>query len=194
MSDTQVESNKTADPLGQLREVRDSYLGIWAKALGEVVNSDAYSQVSGVLLETALTTSSPIRDAQKKVMISALEQLNMPSRADFVSLAERLSNLELLLDDMDAKLSKVLQLASSSASQPAPKAVTPQPALKIETPQPVLKIETLHSAPEIESQHVPNTASSQPEGETLQPALKAKSDAKSTIRSERAKSAKKGSR
>ncbi len=122
MSDPQAESKKAADPLEQWRELRDTYIDIWAKATGEAVNSEAYAQASGTMLETYLAASSPFRDAQKKLMVSALEQLNMPSRADFVSLAERLANLEMLLDDMDAKLSQIYQLATAVAPPPVPKA------------------------------------------------------------------------
>jgi hypothetical protein len=122
MSDPQAESKKAADPLEQWRELRDTYIDIWAKATGEAVNSEAYAQASGTMLETYLAASSPFRDAQKKLMVSALEQLNMPSRADFVSLAERLANLEMLLDDMDAKLSQIYQLATAAVPLPVPEA------------------------------------------------------------------------
>jgi hypothetical protein len=144
MSDPQAESKKAAEPLDQWRELRDVYIDIWAKAAGEAVNSEAYAQASGTMLETCLAASSPFRDAQKKLMVSALEQLNMPSRADFVSLAERLANLELLLDDMDAKLSKIYQVAVNAApSVPTAESETSQPAPKAEseTPQSALKTE-----------------------------------------------------
>ena len=95
----------------QWRGLRDAYMDTWAKAMGETVKSEAYKQAIGAMLETFLTTSAPFREAQKKLMVSALEQLNMPSRADFVCLAERLANMEMLLDDMAAKLSEVHKLA-----------------------------------------------------------------------------------
>jgi hypothetical protein len=120
MSDPQTGSTKAADPLDQWRELRDTYIDIWAKASGEAVNSEAYAQASGTMLEAFLSTSSPFRDAQKKAMISALEQFNMPSRDDYVRLAERLSNLELLLDDMDARLRQIHQLVARAAgAQPS---------------------------------------------------------------------------
>jgi len=131
MSDPQAGSSKPADSLEQWRELRDTYVDIWAKASGEAVNSEAYAQASGTMLEAFLATSSPFRDAQKKAMVSALEQCNMPSRDDYVRLADRLANLELLLDDMDARLRQVHQIVSKTAEQPAaaPKAsAKPEPA------------------------------------------------------------------
>jgi hypothetical protein len=131
MSNPQAEGTKAADPLEQWRELRDAYVDIWAKASGEVVTSEAYAQASGTMLEAILTTSSPFRDAQKKAMVSALEQCNMPSRDDYVRLADRLGNLELLLDDMDAKLMQIHQLVARASSRPAsgPQlSATPRPA------------------------------------------------------------------
>jgi len=116
------------DPLEQWRELRDTYMDIWAKASGEAVNSDAYAQATGSMLDAFLATSSPYRDAQKKAMVQALEQCNMPSREDYIRMADRLGNLELLLDDMDAKLRQMYQLMSRVASvQPARKAVSQLP-------------------------------------------------------------------
>jgi len=43
-------------------------------------------------------------------MLQALQQLSMPSRADFVGLADRLTNIEMRLDDMDAKLDRIENL------------------------------------------------------------------------------------
>jgi hypothetical protein len=133
MSDPQAGSTKPADPLEQWRELRDTYVDIWAKASGEAVNSEAYAQASGTMLEAILASSSPFRDAQKKAMVSALEQCNMPSRDDYVRLADRLANLELLLDDMDARLRQVHQIVSKPAAEPKPAAApkasaAPEPA------------------------------------------------------------------
>jgi hypothetical protein len=146
MSDAQSESVKAADPLEQWRDLRDGYMGAWAKAMGEAVNSEAYAKSNGTMLETYLTASAPFRDAQKKAMLSALEQLHMPSQADFISLADRLTNIELLLDDMDAKLDQLIQLAANAAAKPAPEAkadTKPVAEVKAETkPVPVAKAET----------------------------------------------------
>ncbi len=73
----------------------------------EAVNSEAYAKTSGTMLDTCLTASAPFREATEKAMLQALQQLSMPSRADFISLAERFTNVEMRLDDMDAKLDRI---------------------------------------------------------------------------------------
>ena len=77
-------------------------------------------QASGAMLETFLTTSAPFRDAQKKTMVSALEQCNMPSRDDFVRLADRLANLELLAGRHGREAESDSPTASSAAPQTSP--------------------------------------------------------------------------
>ena len=102
--------------MGPWSEVRDIYLDAWSKAMIDTVNSEAYAQANGALLETYLTAASPVRIALEKGMAQAFQQLNMPSREDFSSLSERLTHIELRLDDMDAKLDRIGQ----SFSRPAP--------------------------------------------------------------------------
>lgn len=105
------------------RGMRDAYLDVWAKTMVEAVNSEAYAQASGAILDSYLTASSPFREAVEKTMLKVLEQMSMPSRADFVSLAERMTNVEMRLDDMDAKLDRILQQVSPAAQSKPPSAV-----------------------------------------------------------------------
>ena len=107
MADERAPNGKDFDPVGAFREVRDNYLDVWAKTMVDAVNSDAYAKATGTMLDTYLTASSPFREALEKSMLQALAQLSMPSRADFISLAERLTNVEMKLDDLDAKLDEI---------------------------------------------------------------------------------------
>jgi hypothetical protein len=104
MSEGQPNSSKPYDPTEPFRGLRDAYLDIMAKTMVEAVNSDAYAQASGAMLDTSLTMSAPFREALEKSMLRVLEQLSLPSRQEFVSLAERFTNIEMRLDDMDATL------------------------------------------------------------------------------------------
>ncbi len=115
MSDTQASNGKAPDPFERWRGMRDGLLEAWAKALNDTVKSDAYAQTSGVILDAALTASSPLRDLLQKTMLTTLEQLSMPTREDIISLDGRLTNVEVLLDDMDAKLDRIERLLSGSA-------------------------------------------------------------------------------
>ena len=78
-----------------------------AKAMVEAVNTEGYAQATGAMLENSLTISAPFRDAMEKSMLQVLQQLSMPSRQDFAALADRFTNMEMRLDDMDAKLDRI---------------------------------------------------------------------------------------
>jgi hypothetical protein len=97
--------------------MRDAYLDVLAKAMVEGVNTEAYAQATGAMLDAYLTVSSPFREALEKSMVRALEQLSMPTRADFVSMAERLTNVEMRLDDFDVKLDRIEQATSKHAPE-----------------------------------------------------------------------------
>jgi len=112
MGDEQATGGKRSDPMDAFRDMRDTYLDAWAKAMVETVNTDAYARATGTMLDTYLSASSPFREAVEKAMVHALEQLSMPSRADFVGLAERITNIEMRLDDMDAKLDRIEKLVA----------------------------------------------------------------------------------
>jgi hypothetical protein len=61
--------------------------------------------------------SAPFQEAIRKAMTQVLTQLNMPTRDDVTSLAERLTNIEIRLDDLDAKLDAIqhaIQVLSAS--------------------------------------------------------------------------------
>jgi|ERR1700690_2702927 hypothetical protein len=124
MADNQKAANgNQPDPTAAFRELRDTYLDAWSKAMVDAVNTEAYAKSSGAVLDTVLTASAPFREATEKTMLQALQQLSMPSRVDFVSLAERLTNVEMRLDDMDAKLDRIERLLTRPvAAEPSRKA------------------------------------------------------------------------
>jgi hypothetical protein len=92
------------DPTGLLKTMRDSGMDAWSKAMIQFVNTEAYAQATGAILDAWLTTSAPLRKAIEAATTQALVNLNMPIRDDVTRLAERLTNIERRLDDLDAKL------------------------------------------------------------------------------------------
>ena len=108
--DTKPKDSKPFDAMDPWRNMRDAYLDTWSKSMVEMVNSDAYAQATGNMLDTYLTVSAPFREAIEKAMLQTLEQLAMPTRSDVISIAERMTNIEMRLDDLDAKLDQMQKL------------------------------------------------------------------------------------
>jgi polyhydroxyalkanoate synthesis regulator phasin len=118
MAEVKDEKTKTYDPFEPFREMRDAYLDALAKTMVETVSSEAYAKASGAMLDWSLTAASPFRDAMEKSMQQAMQQLSLPSRQEVAALAERFTNLELRVDDLDAKLDRVLDLLTKSRPMP----------------------------------------------------------------------------
>lgn len=120
------EDSTPADPFEALRKMRDTYLEGISKVMIDAVNSEEYARSTGVLLNNYLDLSAPIREALEKSMLVTLDQFSLPSRQQVAALAERFTNLEMRLDDLDAKLDRIVELSSAklspaSAASPAVK-------------------------------------------------------------------------
>jgi hypothetical protein len=92
------------DPTGMLKKIRNENMDAWSKTMVQLVNSDAYAEATAKLLDAWLSGSAPFRKLLDGAMTQALESLHLPSRDDVTRLAERLTNIEMRLDDLDAKL------------------------------------------------------------------------------------------
>jgi len=90
------------------KSMRDTSMESWSKMMIDMVNSDEYSQATGQWLDTYLTMSQPMKRIIDMTMTQVLTGLNMPMRSDVTSLAERLTNIEMRMDDQDAKLDDIL--------------------------------------------------------------------------------------
>lgn len=103
------------DPFGvfePFRDMRDAYLDSMSKMMTDAVNTESYAQASGAMLDYYLAVSAPFREAIEKSLLQALQQLSLPSREEFALLAERFTNLEMLVDDLDKKLDRISSRAS----------------------------------------------------------------------------------
>jgi hypothetical protein len=97
-------SERAFDPYESFRGMRDAYLDSLSKTMIDAVNTESYAEMSGAMLDGYLTASAPIREALEKVMMQTLQQLSLPSRQEVAVLAQRFTDVEKRLDDMDAKL------------------------------------------------------------------------------------------
>lgn len=105
------------DPTGVFKNMRDSGLEAWSKMMLELVNSQAYAEAQGAMLDAWLANSAPFRKALDSAMSQTMANVNVPSREEITRLAERLTNIEMRLDDMDAKLDAVLAEPKSGSGR-----------------------------------------------------------------------------
>jgi Poly(R)-hydroxyalkanoic acid synthase subunit (PHA_synth_III_E) len=137
MSEDQQKGAKASDPLEPFRAMRDAYLDAMAKTMVEAVNTEAYAQASGAMLEGCLTTAAPFREAMEKSISQTLEHLSLPSRQEVAVLAERFTHVEMRLDDMDAKLDRIVKMLGREGRIPEPsEANAAKPAVGAKTVKP----------------------------------------------------------
>lgn len=128
MAETDAGEKKTYDPFEPFRGVRDAYLESLSKAMIDVVNTEGYAQATGTMLDCYLTASAPFRKALEKSMLQTMQQLSLPSRQEVASLAERFTNVEMRLDDVDAKLDKIAAVLVAMRQPPANQPAAGRPA------------------------------------------------------------------
>lgn len=102
------------DPTGVLKQLYGSNLDAWAKMMIELVNTQAYANAMGTLLDTWLGTSEPFRKIVDSAMTQTLASLKLPTSDDVARLAERFTNVELRLDDLEAKLDETLRMKAAA--------------------------------------------------------------------------------
>jgi len=132
MPETKENGAKPFDPFEPFRGMRDAYLDAMSKAMIDAVNTEGYAQTTGAMLDYFLTASAPVRESLEKAMTQALVQLSLPSRQEVAALAERFTNVEMRLDDLDAKIDRILKAMATPRETPiAEKRVNPvRPAAK----------------------------------------------------------------
>ena len=81
MADERAANGKDVDPLAAFRELRDTYLDAWSKTMVDAVNTEAYAQASGTMLNTISRLLLLFAKPWRRPMLQALQQLNMPSHA-----------------------------------------------------------------------------------------------------------------
>jgi hypothetical protein len=109
MPETKDENSKAFDPFEPLRGMRDAYLDAMSKTMIDAVNTEGYAKATGAMLDYYLTASAPFREALEKGTLQAIQQLSLPSRQDVAALAERFTNVEMRMDDLDAKVDQILK-------------------------------------------------------------------------------------
>lgn len=97
------------DPLLWWKQFQDVGMRGWAKMMNDLVASEEFASSVGHSVTQYLESSAPMRQQISKITTQYLEQMNMPTRDEMTRLAERLINLEMRVDDIDAKMDEALE-------------------------------------------------------------------------------------
>jgi hypothetical protein len=118
------ETNRV-DPAGIFGLPGGDITEMWSKAMNDLVGSGASVEASARAFDSYLTMSASAHRLFSQFMGQTLGQLNLPTQAEIISLAERLTNIEMRLDDLDARLDQMarfietIALALQQAAAPA---------------------------------------------------------------------------
>ncbi len=106
------------DPAGIMKNMQAASMDSWSKMMIQFVNTEAYAKATGTLLDTWLSSSAPFRKSLESILTQVMTNLQLPTRADVISLAERLTNIEFRLDDLEAKLEESQRPGRKAAARP----------------------------------------------------------------------------
>jgi hypothetical protein len=100
------------------RGLRDSAMEDLAKVTLAWTSSHAYQSLNAAISRPTLLAAAIFRKATEAAMADALARLNMPSREDVLALSQRLTRIEMVLDDLGAGMDQIRR-GSSKQQRPA---------------------------------------------------------------------------
>ena len=107
---TQNSEKTNVDPFAPIVQFSDLWMKSWAEVLSQTVANQSFAEAMGGQLEGFMEVTKLMRQQMKVSMEQALEQANMPSREQVVTLAERVTHVEMVLDDIEIKVDESLDI------------------------------------------------------------------------------------
>lgn len=98
------------DPSNMMIQFYDNWTKTWASAMSEAATSKSFAESMGQQMESSLDTMALIRRQVNDFMEQYLQQMSLPTRKEVLNLAERLTKIEMDLDDLDEKMETALDL------------------------------------------------------------------------------------
>jgi hypothetical protein len=106
------------DPFKQWIHFWDNWTKAWAEPMSDAVASRGFAESMGQQLEGALEAAAMMRQQMGGIMQQVLQQMSLPTRQDVVRLAERLTHMEMRLDDVDSKTDEILDMLKAARDKP----------------------------------------------------------------------------
>lgn len=109
MGEQEEKKPQGGDPFGQMVQFYDDWTRTWASAASELVSSKSFADSMAQQLESTLSVTQLMRRQMSEIMEQSLRQMSLPSRQQVVSIVERMTHLEMRLDDIEARLDELLE-------------------------------------------------------------------------------------
>lgn len=107
--------NPEVDPLAPMMQFYDSWVKTWSGTMSETVASEQFAETMAKQMEGNLEAMAVVRRQVGETMEQYLHQMSLPTRDEVLGLAERLTKLEMAIDDVDAKVDEILDHLKASA-------------------------------------------------------------------------------
>jgi len=114
-------ADKGFDPVKLVRDARDAGMDAWAKLMLRLTSSHEYQRMQGFISKPTLLAIAMFRKASDSTMGGVLGNLNMPSREEVLQISQRLTHIEMALDDLAAGLDQLRRSAGAGAGAGASK-------------------------------------------------------------------------
>lgn len=108
MSDEAMNDQSQTDPVAGMLEFYDNWSKSWARTMSDMVANERVASTMAQQLEGSLEYWSLVKRQVGEVMEQYLTQMNLPTQKDVIGVAERLTNIEMRIDDIEAKVDEVL--------------------------------------------------------------------------------------
>ncbi|GAC1330151.1 MAG: hypothetical protein NVSMB2_28900 [Chloroflexota bacterium] len=108
-------ASRPTDPFELWRQIYETNERAWNAVLEQTVNTPAFAESSGKILETFLSAQKTVRDNMR----AYLEQINLPTREDIARLGELIVSLEEKVDQLDDRLANLERSVSTATSASA---------------------------------------------------------------------------
>ncbi|HEY2029482.1 MAG TPA: hypothetical protein VGH20_09750 [Myxococcales bacterium] len=102
---------------GAVRSARDSMLEDFARLALAVTTTNAWRKVNAAVMKPTLIVSAVVKEKRDEAMADVLEKLNMPSRQEVTNVAQRLTRIEMALDDIGAGLDQLRKQSAAPRPQ-----------------------------------------------------------------------------
>ena len=104
----QTEEESVFDPFAQMFKFYDNFQKSWSDIMSETVSSKSFAESMGTQLESTLDTMTLFRRQFGDMMEGYLQQMSLPTRKEVISIAKRMTQLEMAVDDLNAKMDELL--------------------------------------------------------------------------------------